>query len=70
MSLGRQLLDCAIAQARDENLGHVWLDVMACADQARRAYLKWGFMELGFKTFNKPVKAGHTDMVVLIRRLN
>jgi ribosomal protein S18 acetylase RimI-like enzyme len=70
LSLGRQLLNSAIAQARDENLGHVWLDVMACADQARRAYLKWGFTELGFKKFNKPVKAGHADMVVLIRHLN
>jgi diamine N-acetyltransferase len=68
--LGKQLLDAAISQATDENLGHVWLDVMASAGQARRAYLNWGFTEIGARTFGKPVKAGLAEMVVLIKHLN
>lgn len=69
MGLGRRLLDAAIAEAEILSLGHVWLDVMASADNARKAYLKWGFSELGTKRFGRPVKAGMADMVVLIRYL-
>jgi ribosomal protein S18 acetylase RimI-like enzyme len=68
--LGRQLLDSAVREAREEKLGHVWLDVMASAEDARRAYLRWGFSELGPRKFNKPVKAGFADMMVLIKHLN
>jgi ribosomal protein S18 acetylase RimI-like enzyme len=68
--LGRQLLDSAVREAREEKLGHVWLDVMASAEHARRAYLRWGFSELAHRTFNKPVKAGFADMMVLIKHLN
>jgi GNAT superfamily N-acetyltransferase len=70
LGLGRQLLAAAIKQAHDERLTHIWLDVMASADWARRAYLKWGFSELGSKFFDKPVKAGQNDMVVLIKRFS
>lgn len=69
LGLGRALLNSAIAQAREENFSHIWLDVMASADHARRAYLKWGFSEIGPRTFDKPVKAGFADMVVLIKYL-
>ncbi|SDR12816.1 Ribosomal protein S18 acetylase RimI [Rhizobiales bacterium GAS113] len=69
LGLGRQLLEAAIAEAVDENLTHVWLDVMASADWARSAYLKWGFAELGSKVFGRSVKTGRSDMVVLIKRL-
>jgi GNAT superfamily N-acetyltransferase len=36
LGLGRQLLAAAIEQAHDESLTHIWLDVMASADWARR----------------------------------
>jgi ribosomal protein S18 acetylase RimI-like enzyme len=70
VGLGRRLLDSAINDARDRGLDHVWLDVMASASDARKAYLNWGFAELGSKLFGKPVKAGLADMVVLIRDLS
>jgi diamine N-acetyltransferase len=69
LGLGKQLLNSAIAQARDENLDHIWLDVMASAEHARAAYLKWGFSELGLRTFDKPVKPELADMMVLIKYL-
>jgi ribosomal protein S18 acetylase RimI-like enzyme len=69
LGLGKQLLNSAIAQARDENLSHIWLDVMASAELARTAYLKWGFSEVGVRKFDKPVKAEFADMVVLMKYL-
>jgi diamine N-acetyltransferase len=70
LGLGRRLLAAAIEQAHGESLTHIWLDVMASADWARRAYLKWGFSELGSRFFNRPVKAGQNDMVVLVKRFS
>ena len=49
--LGRLLLDAAIEQAVTEGLSHAWLDVMASATAARRAYAKWGFREIGGRRF-------------------
>jgi hypothetical protein len=49
---------------------YVWFDVMASADRARRADAKWGFHELGSKQFEKTVKAGLSDMVVLAKEIN
>jgi ribosomal protein S18 acetylase RimI-like enzyme len=51
IGLGRLLLDAAIRQAAIEGLSHVWLDAMSSADQARRAYLRWGFCEIGSSVF-------------------
>ena len=65
--LGRLLLDAAIEQATTEGVSHVWLDVMASATAARRAYAKWGFREIGGRRFQKPVKVGQSDMVVLLK---
>ena len=67
--LGRLLLDAAIAQAATESLSHVWLDVMASATAARRAYAKWGFREIGTRQFEKPVTAALSDMVVLMKEI-
>jgi len=67
--LGRLLLDAAIRQAAVEGLSPVWLDVMASADWARRAYVKWGFRELGGAQFRKPVKADRSDMLVLAKEV-
>jgi ribosomal protein S18 acetylase RimI-like enzyme len=70
MGLGRLLVDAAVKQAVAEGVSYVWLDVMASADQARRAYAKWGFHELGSRRFEKTVKAGLSDMVVLAMEIN
>jgi GNAT superfamily N-acetyltransferase len=67
--LGRLLLDAAIEQAATEGLSHLWLDVMASATAARRAYAKWGFREIGGRLFEKPIKAGLSDMVVLMKEV-
>jgi diamine N-acetyltransferase len=69
MGLGRLLLDAAIEQAATERLSHLWLDVMASATAARLAYAKWGFREIGTRQFEKPVKAGLSDMVVLMKEI-
>ena len=70
VGLGRLLVDAAVEQAAAEGLSYVWLDVMASADRARRAYAKWGFHELGSKRFEKTVKAGLSDMVALAKEIN
>ena len=67
--LGRLLLDAAINRAASEGLSHVWLDVMASATAARRAYAKWGFREIGTRQFEKPVKSGLSDMIVLMKEV-
>ena len=67
--LGRLLLDAAIEQATTEGVSHVWLDVMASATAARRAYAKWGFREIGTRQFEKPVKSGLSDMIVLMKEV-
>ena len=67
--LGRLLLDAAIEQATTEGLSHVWLDVMASATAARRAYAKWGFREIGGRRFQKPVKVAQSEMVVLLKEV-
>ena len=67
--LGRLLLDAAINQAASEGLSHVWLDVMASATAARRAYAKWGFREIGTRQFEKPVKSALSEMVVLLKEV-
>jgi ribosomal protein S18 acetylase RimI-like enzyme len=67
--LGRLLLDAAIEQAATEGLSHVWLDVMASATAARRAYARWGFREIGKRRFGRPVKADLSEMVVLMKEV-
>lgn len=65
--IGRQLVESAIAQARAAAASYVWLDVMASATQARSAYLRWGFAELGKRRFIRPVKSDFADMVVFAK---
>lgn len=69
-AIGRKLVEYAITQAKQEGSRYVWLDVMASAEQARRAYLKWGFVELGATRFAKPVKADLAGMIVLAKQLD
>jgi hypothetical protein len=42
---------------------------MASATAARRAYAKWGFREISGRRFEKPVKAGQSEMVVLLKEV-
>jgi hypothetical protein len=42
---------------------------MASATAARRAYAKWGFREIGTSQFEKPVKVGLCDMIVLMKEV-
>ncbi len=69
LGLGRRLVEAAIEEARALGLGHVWLDHMASADHAGRAYRKWGFQPLGTWRFDQPVRAGFEGMRGLILRL-
>jgi len=69
LRLGRRLLDVAISEATAIGTSYVWLDVMASADEARRAYMNWGFSELGSWVFQRPVAPGMADMVVLAKSL-
>ena len=67
--LGRMMLEAAVASARDAQRSHVWLDVMASASGAIETYRRWGFVELGRKRFDRPVKPELADMIVLRMRL-
>ncbi len=69
MGLGKQMVEVAISQARDEGLSHVWLDHMLSADYAGRTYRKWGFTPIGTWTFDQPVKSEFKEMGGLVFRL-
>ena len=69
LQVGRRLLDAAVSEAAAIGASYVWLDVMASADEARGAYMSWGFQELGTWVFRQPVARGMADMVVLAKSL-
>ncbi|MDK4743620.1 GNAT family N-acetyltransferase [Rhizobium sp. CNPSo 3464] len=69
LGLGRQLLNSAIAEARKEKLGHMWLEAIVSVKFARSAYLKWGFSDLGIIRFNKSVCGGLLDTMIMIKYL-
>ena len=69
LRLGQRLLDAAVREATATGASYVWLDVMASADEARRAYINWGFDEIGLWVFQHPVAHGMADMVVLAKSL-
>jgi GNAT superfamily N-acetyltransferase len=56
LGLGRQLLAAAIEQAHDESLTHIWLDVMASADWARRG-------PCIFRVWDQPVDRPPLDLI-------
>jgi ribosomal protein S18 acetylase RimI-like enzyme len=57
-------------KARAAGARYVWLDAMASADWAQRAYEKWGFEKIGRDRFPKNVKKSEADMVVMIKTLD
>ncbi len=58
--IGKKLLDAAEAQARAEGCSYVWLDVMEHAEWAIAAYQRWGFTDIGGKTFSGGLRTGRS----------
>lgn len=68
--IGRRLLDAAEAQAKTEGCTYVWLDVMEHAEWAREAYARWGFTDIGARTFAGGLRPGRSRaMRVLVKEL-
>jgi ribosomal protein S18 acetylase RimI-like enzyme len=68
--IGKKLLDAAEAQAKAEGLSYVWLDVMEHAEWARAAYERWGFVDIGGKTFSGGLRPGRSRaMRVMVKEL-
>jgi GNAT superfamily N-acetyltransferase len=68
--IGKRLLDAAEAQAKAEGCDYVWLDVMEHAEWARAAYERWGFADIGGKTFAGGLRPGRSRaMRVMVKEL-
>ena len=68
--IGKKLLEAAEAQARSEGCDYVWLDVMEHAEWARAAYERWGFADIGAKTFSGGLRPGRSRaMRVMVKEL-
>ena len=68
--IGRKLLDADEAQAKSEGCAYVWLDVMEHAEWARAAYERWGFVDIGGKSFAGALRPGRSRaMRVLVKEL-
>ena len=68
--IGKKLLEAAEAQAKSEGCEYVWLDVMEHAEWARAAYERWGFADIGAKTFAGALRPGRSRaMRVLVKEL-
>jgi len=68
--IGKKLLEAAEAQAKSEGCDYVWLDVMEHAEWARAAYERWGFTDIGGKTFSGGLRPGRSRaMRVLVKEL-
>ncbi len=68
--IGKKLLEAAEAQAKAEGCAYVWLDVMEHAEWARAAYARWGFTDIGAKTFSGVLRPGRSRaMRVMVKEL-
>jgi len=68
--IGKKLLEAAEVQARAEGCAYVWLDVMEHAEWARAAYARWGFADIGAKTFSGVLRPGRSRaMRVMVKEL-
>lgn len=70
LGLGRAMTDAATNLARAEGHDHAWLDVMAEAEWAVRAYRRWGFTEIGRKQFHNALRGDLREMIVMMRSLD
>lgn len=68
--IGKKLLEAAETQAKAEGLSYLWLDVMEHAEWARAAYERWGFTDIGGKTFSGGLRPGRSRaMRVMVKEL-
>ena len=68
--IGKKLLEAAETQAKAEGCDYVWLDVMEHAEWARAAYERWGFTDIGAKTFSGGLRPGRSRaMRVMVKEL-
>lgn len=68
--LAKALMAEAEKAARARGARYLWLDAMASAGWAQRAYKKWGFSAIGRDRFPKNVREGEADMIVMMKALN
>jgi diamine N-acetyltransferase len=67
--VGRALLDVAEAEAREGGAAYLWLDSMARAEWAWRAYERWGFVRIGEIILDNGLKPDRTTLLVMKRIL-
>lgn len=68
--VGKKLLEAAEAQAKSEGCTYVWLEVMEHAEWARAAYQRWGFTDIGGRTFSGGLRPGRSRaMRVMVKDL-
>lgn len=67
--LGKRLYEAVEAIAVEHGHDHIWLDVMDSADWAYGAYLRWGFLEVGSRTFDKAVYEDRRKMILLAKEI-
>ena len=68
--IGKKLLEAAEAQAKADGCSYLWLDVMEHAEWARAAYERWGFNDIGSKTFSGGLRRGRSRaMRVMVKDL-
>jgi diamine N-acetyltransferase len=68
--VGRALVDAAEAEARAAGATYLWLDSMARAEWAWRAYEQWGFVRIGEIILDNGLKADRTTLLVMKRALS
>ena len=64
LGLGRRLFREAKKAAEAAGRAYLWLDVMDSAMAARAAYAKWGFTEIGTRTYDAGIRADLAGMMV------
>jgi diamine N-acetyltransferase len=67
--VGRALFEAAGAEARAAGAAYLWLDSMARAEWAWRAYERWGFVRIGEIVLDNGLKADRTTLLVMKRDL-
>jgi diamine N-acetyltransferase len=67
--VGRALFEAAEAEARAASAAYLWLDSMARAEWAWRAYERWGFVRIGEIVLDNGLKADRTTLLVMKRAL-
>ena len=68
--LGKKLYETVLEDAKDAGRDHIWLDVMDSADWAYGAYLRWGFDEIGARSFDREVYEDRRKMILLSKQID